>query len=135
MIRIELGAEALGQLRVAVSPLWELVASLQLLGPGRPVPWPYSKWAESTRRRLAGRPGGELVRCLRELPGSVPAFLTPLPVAPMRTIDEELEDLRHTPTELVRAQLADLVVADGPDAGRDPNTRLDWVRAVLEGER
>ncbi|MEW2592241.1 helix-turn-helix domain-containing protein [Micromonospora aurantiaca] len=132
MISVDVASNALGQVRVAISPLWESVASMQLLSHDRPVPWPYSAWAMSARRALAGRPGADLVWWIRNLSGPVPPFLTPLPAAPTRTFEEELADLRHTPTDLVGEQLARAGSTGGPGGSRDPGAWLRWYADALE---
>ncbi|MFI5911846.1 helix-turn-helix domain-containing protein [Dactylosporangium sp. NPDC051541] len=125
MISIRIGTDALGQVRLATSPLWETMASLQLLAQNRSVPWPYTGWAQRARPSLAAGLGGDLVRWFRARPGPVPAFLAPLPTEATPAIADELDALRRTPAEVVREQLA---AARGPDpfGGQRPETWLRW---------
>ena len=53
MIRIELTDEDLGRTRLALSPLWELVASLFWVHKEKPTP-EYAPWVARTRRALRG---------------------------------------------------------------------------------
>ena len=59
MIRIELTDDDFSRTRLALSPLWELVASLFLLHRDEP-PAEHRAWVERTRRTL--HPGAEIGR-------------------------------------------------------------------------
>lgn len=94
--------------RIAVSPLWECVASLHLLARfPDDAPWPYTTWARRARRYLSSDSGPDRAQLLTHgLSGRSPDFFTPLPPSPNPTIEEELSVLRATDSETVRAELA-----------------------------
>jgi DNA-binding transcriptional ArsR family regulator len=127
MISVTVGADSLGQLRLATSPLWEAMASVLLLNPDRPAPWPYTAWAESARRALTGRRGADLVRWVHGLRGPVPRFVTPVPTVPTPAMDEALDALSRTPADRLRTELAPAVVGADPFAGRTPDRWLRWL--------
>lgn len=108
MIRIELDQPTIERTRIAVSPLWECVASLHLLARfPDDAPWPYTTWAQQARRYLSSDSESGRPRLLTHgLSGRSPDFFTPLPPSPNPTIDEELALLRATDPEIVRAELA-----------------------------
>lgn len=95
MIRIDVDEPALVRTRLAVSPLWETVASLVLLARhGDHAPWPYTTWARVARRTLRETVPGLPLHRFAE-PG---AFLPPVPPAPSPSIGEELARLRGQPS-------------------------------------
>jgi DNA-binding transcriptional ArsR family regulator len=114
VIRIELDQPTMERTRIAISPLWECVASLHLLARARTdAPWPYTGWAHRARRYLSSTPGPGGPQLLTHgLSGRSPDFFTPLPPSPAPTIAEELDALRATDPEIVRAEL-DREYADG----------------------
>lgn len=81
--------------------LWELVASLFLLGRGR-VPQPYQDWAAPARAAL-GRPECEPLHYLADRPGWFPDFLLPTP--PSGDVDAEVERLAAAAPERVRDEV------------------------------
>jgi DNA-binding transcriptional ArsR family regulator len=155
VIRIELTETDLGRTRLALSPLWELVASLFWLHRDDPSP-EYVPWITQARSALRGVDLGPLDLSI-ELPQYVPDFAAPIPRDPLPTLAAEIETVRATDPAVVRADIVDYFGDDPPppwDAfvGRPAEMadRLadamyayweatiagDWprLRAVLEGE-
>jgi hypothetical protein len=104
MVRFVFTVEDLARTRFAISPMWELVQSLNALrDPSTAalhVPWLQS---------LSGRLGGlalEPVIALNPLTGYSPDFLTPPPAGPLGEVEAELAALRATPLDLVRHDMA-----------------------------
>jgi DNA-binding transcriptional ArsR family regulator len=104
MATYEFGIEDLLQLRFAISPMWEVVASLRRLGDppgaGVHVPW----LAELRDGRLAGI---DLAPALALTPpkGYVPDFISPPPTTPLARFEDEIELVRGTPEHVVRHDL------------------------------
>jgi DNA-binding transcriptional ArsR family regulator len=155
VIRIELTDDDLGRTRLALSPLWELVASLFWLHKDDPSP-EYAPWVARARSALRGVDLGPLDLSIR-LPQYVPDFAAPIPVDPLPTLDAEIETVRTSDPALVRADIVGYFGEDPPppwDAfvGRpkemadrladamhaywDATLADEWprVRAVVEGE-
>src|SRR4051794_7917583 len=105
MARYEFGVEDLLQLRFAISPMWEVVASLRRLrdpaGAGVHVPWV----AGLRDGRLAGV---DLAPALSLTPptGYVPDFISPPPTTPLARFEDEIEVVRNTPPRQVGRELA-----------------------------
>jgi DNA-binding transcriptional ArsR family regulator len=154
VIRIELTDDDLGRTRLALSPLWELVASLFWLQE-EPTP-EYAPWVARTRRALRGVELGPLDLDIA-FPRYVPDFAAPIPTDPLASLATEIEGVRATDPAVVRADIAagwagappppwDAFVArpremldrlaDGMHAYWDAAIADDWprLRAVLEGE-
>src|SRR3954454_17773060 len=104
MATYEFGIEDLARLRFAISPMWEVVASLRRLrdpaGAGIHLPW------------INGLRGGrlqdiDLSVALRLTPprGYVPDFLSPPPSSPLARFEEEIELVRATKPHQVRNDL------------------------------
>jgi len=112
MIRIELTDDDFSRTRLALSPLWELVASLFLLHRAEP-PAEHRAWIERTRAALAGR------RDLGPLDLSVsyahccPDFMAPVPVDPLADVEDEIERVRATDPDVMVADIAECW-PDGP---------------------
>ncbi|MEU9865735.1 helix-turn-helix domain-containing protein [Streptomyces sp. NPDC047971] len=106
MIRIELDEASLGATRIAISPLRDAFCALHLALPWRQPSWPYQEWVAGARRvwredeRLA-----PLRDLLAEGRYEVSDFLLPRPVGTVN-VHEELDQLRSTDPEFVRAQAA-----------------------------
>ncbi|MCL8013819.1 helix-turn-helix domain-containing protein [Streptomyces sp. AS02] len=106
MIRIELDEAALGATRIAVSPLWEAFCSLHLAMPHRSPSWPYQKWVVRAREVIREDDRIAPLRALMEGPLHFPDFMLPQPIG-TTSIEQELEIVRRTPPEVVRAQLTE----------------------------
>ncbi|WP_433220035.1 ArsR/SmtB family transcription factor [Dactylosporangium sp. CS-047395] len=142
MIRIRLDGRALARTRLAVSPLHEVVGALYLLtrSPGA-VPWPYTDWAGRARAVLRDDPRFQPLHLYRVLYGNrherpTPDVFSPPPSSPGPTIAEELAELRATPPELMRAQLAkhypDGVPAALAPYRADPAGALDRLATAVD---
>jgi DNA-binding transcriptional ArsR family regulator len=112
VIRIELSDDELSRTRLAMSPLWELVASLCVLHKNEPA-LEHAAWTARTRRALRIVDLGPLAnpfggtRCL-------PDFVAPIPTEPSRGIEDEIECVRATDFEIVRADIAECYGAHPP---------------------
>ena len=99
MIRLDVDDASLRSVRLAYSPLWELIGSLAILSRYRgDVPSPYTAWARAVRENVPA----ELVRHLvDELWRSEPApqGWVPVPDPAQCTVDAELERLREDGTD------------------------------------
>src|SRR3954464_4714857 len=115
------GIDDLARLRFAISPMWEVVASLRRLrdpaGAGIHLPW-----ISSLR---GGRLQGiDLSVALRLAPprGYVPDFLSPPPTTPLARFEEEIELVRATKPHQVRNDLRllkmDAKITELPEALR-----------------
>ncbi len=128
MIRIKLDTAALSRVRFAISPMNEVFGLLH--GLARPVALvPFPQWQDRTRRVIAERHLdllGSLVA-----PGYLPDLLTPHPDAAERTADEELDAVRHTPHDRLRAEIA--AVANGrPEAALEGRAVPAAVQTLLD---
>jgi DNA-binding transcriptional ArsR family regulator len=155
VIRIEMNDDDLARTRLAISPLWELFASLFALHDERPRV-EYAPWVQHARSALRDVQLGPLDLSM-PLRHSIPDFAAPIPKDPLRSLSDELERVRATESAVVRANIAELWGDDPPppwDAfvsrPREMVDRLadalqvywdatladDWpqLRAVLEGE-
>lgn len=107
MLRMVFSLDDLARTRLALSPLWEVVASIQVLrGDGRTTL--HRRWMSRVRPRLTG--SGVDLGLLFELVSTAgwytPDFLAPPPRSPVPDLTAELLALRATPAERVRADLA-----------------------------
>ena len=103
MIRYVFGPEDLGRVRFAISPLFELAASVEVLREPGPHGL-HAPWARAARRRLGGLDISLLDGVLPER-GYRPDFLTPPPEAPRADLAAELARVRATPAAQVRREL------------------------------
>jgi DNA-binding transcriptional ArsR family regulator len=121
MIRFEFGVEDLARARFAISPMLELVSGLRVIrDPGHAamhVPWVRAAVPIARRLRLA------TVFALAPPTGFVPDFLTPPPTSPVVSFEDELERVRRTDAEQIRADVRAAL------AGRRPSGR---VRELLD---
>ena len=106
MLTITFTVEDLARTRLAVSPLWETVASIRLLKTPRAQTF-HQEWARTTKDRIA-RAGVEL-ELLFDLidPGVwyLADFLTPPPQSAVPDLATDLSAMRRVPAEQVRADL------------------------------
>jgi DNA-binding transcriptional ArsR family regulator len=116
VIRIELSDDDLSRTRLALSPLWELVASLFVLHKDQPPP-EYAPWVARARRALRGVELGPL-RLDSPLRHTCPDFMAPIPVEPLAALEDEIERVRSTEPDVVRADLAECW-PDGPPPAWD----------------
>ncbi|WP_406108839.1 DUF5937 family protein [Micromonospora globbae] len=114
MMLVGLDARDLATTRFAVSPLWEVVASVRVVT--RPHRFPeHLPWAERARARLAGLDWRLLAELFPPDSGVVPSFVCPPPSTSQPTLDVELAALAAAPAEAVRA---DLDAQPGPRSPR-----------------
>ena len=118
MVTFPFTVDDLARTRFAISPLWELITSLQMLqDAGRAaahIAW--VREAMPVARKL------DLAVALRLTPtqGYMPYFLTPPPTTPVATFEDELETLCATPAATVRGDVGRLFGAGRPPALLDP---------------
>jgi len=105
--RIRMRGAELARVRFAISPVYETVMALAVLGrPGvHAVHLPWARWA---RPRLAGVPGLPLLTALTAHPTFKPAFLMPPPDSRMPGLETELKQVRATPAARARDNVATL---------------------------
>ena len=107
MIRIEIDEPTLARTRIAISPLAEVVCSLLLLQRNPDgAPWPYDGWAVRAREILRTDPATAPAREHFAFPSSSPDFFCPVPLTSTPTLEEQLDELRATPAELIEEQFA-----------------------------
>ena len=142
MIAYRFGRDDLLRTRFAISPLFELVASVRVLrDPGaHSVHLP---WVREARARLAGLDYALLDALHPDRPYA-PDFMAPPPRTPLPDVREELERVRATPPERVRLELGwTFEGGEVPAVARalvdDPARELDglaglmaeyWARAI-----
>ncbi|MEN3281754.1 MAG: hypothetical protein V7607_2894 [Solirubrobacteraceae bacterium] len=105
MISIELNDDDLSRTRLAMSPLWEVVASLCVLH-DHEQPLEHAEWTVRTRRALRDVELGPVTDPFGGV-RSVPDFMAPIPDGPLATIEAELERVRATDHDVVRADVAE----------------------------
>lgn len=137
-VRIRLDATDLSQLRWAISPAWELLASLRVLGqPG--VHAIHMPWLSRHRDDpLLTEPRHAAIRALAvNAPGLLPGFLAPTPQSPLADIDGELAVVAATAPGVVRREVAgtqsDGVPGPLQEFLRSPRTALRAMVADLRG--
>jgi DNA-binding transcriptional ArsR family regulator len=102
-LALRFGPEDLLRCRFALSPLWETTNAVRTLAEpdrhGYHLPW--------LRRVHSQLPRLELAPLLAVQPrhGYTPDFLAPPPQSPLVTIDQELDRVRSTPTDVVAVEL------------------------------
>jgi DNA-binding transcriptional ArsR family regulator len=126
MAWIEVGPGDVTASRFAVSPLVEVTSALGVLA-GRHETGPLEPWVRRARpafRALMEDPAVRALAYLRRRGGYVADFVTPPPDRVHITLDEQLAQVRATPTALARFELAqNRAGLAAPDRG---------VRAVLD---
>ncbi|GAB3500218.1 ArsR/SmtB family transcription factor [Amycolatopsis cihanbeyliensis] len=128
MLELAFSAEDLARMRFAISPVWEVVASVRVLGaPGAHAL--HLPWIKRVRARLA-RDGPDLTP-LTELvghTGHLPGFLAATPESPLPELAQELAVLRRVEPATVRAGLDELPATGTAEVRRmyrDPAGGLD----------
>ncbi|MFI6721615.1 DUF5937 family protein, partial [Kribbella sp. NPDC050470] len=110
MLTITFTVADLARTRIAVSPLWEVAASIRLLRTRRPDRF-HDRWARAARERIAGADLGLLFDLVDPDVWYIPDFLTPAPHSPFSDLDTDLGALRRVPADQVRADLDVLAYA------------------------
>lgn len=140
MGEVRFGLADLANVRFAVSPLGETVASVATLAdPGRHVV--HLPWIKQARRWEQQPELTERTAPLRDLlgrDGSLPAFLTPPPNCPLAEIEQEIAVMLATPAARIRAELrtADPAVRRSPFGrlvGADPQLALPRLADAVRG--
>ncbi|SDS97592.1 DNA-binding transcriptional regulator, ArsR family [Streptomyces sp. TLI_053] len=122
MGELRFGARDLGNLRFAISPLWETAAAARAVtDPGRHVvhlPWIRRAASLGRGGGLGGRTSPPAALTARS--GLLAGRLLPAPRCPLAEIEEELSALLATPPEQVRDALAAVPRPAPTGAGRQP---------------
>jgi Family of unknown function (DUF5937)/Helix-turn-helix domain len=127
-LRIEVGKDDLTMSRFAVSPLWELTQAMRLLAgpPGRSVLRPWLIRARERYQTLTREADVGVILAL--LPSGWGAdFLAPVPAGVSTTIGDLLDQVRSTPAEQARHEVA-MALRRQPRV--DPR-----IRRILAGDR
>jgi DNA-binding transcriptional ArsR family regulator len=106
MLEMTFTAEDLSRTSLALSPLWEVVASVRVLK--EPVAHPlHRRWVDQVRPRLVKGVGQwRLLAGMTPLRARVqPSFICPPPAAPVPDLEAELAVVRRTPPDEVREEL------------------------------
>lgn len=136
MLTLELGVPDLSRLRFAISPMWELTASLRVLRePGAHVV--HLPWARRVRDALAGSGEFDLLTALVVGPEShLPGFLAPAPTSPLVDIDVEIAAVADTEAAVVREEVRSIFGGEPPAELRPlltaPRRTLRQLSAELE---
>ncbi|MGO4750444.1 helix-turn-helix domain-containing protein [Streptomyces sp. NPDC000941] len=130
-LEIEFSAEDVARTRFAISPLWEVVASVRVLK-GADGHGMHRRWTEQVRTGLAAArlDLAPLSRLIAVPTAGIPGFLVPPPTTPQPALEVELAALRATPPHLLRTTSA------GAEAGvaalrEDPRRGLDRLAEVI----
>ncbi|MET8220766.1 ArsR/SmtB family transcription factor [Streptomyces hirsutus] len=128
MIELTVNAAGLARSRFAVSPLYEVVATLLPWGL-QPAP-DADPWVARARRVLRRAQLPLLSELALDGVGYVPDFLSPHPCGPSPTVEEELEQVRCTPPERVLSELEALRVGR-PRSGLAGSELPEGVRRAM----
>ncbi|MEU5092757.1 helix-turn-helix domain-containing protein [Streptomyces sp. NPDC021356] len=131
-------ARDVAQVRFAVSPMWQVGASVRLLASGAVDPL-HGRWLEQVRPRVAaaGLDKGWLAELFPPT-GYAPDFLNPAPTGPAPTLTEELSAVVAAPADRVRKDLDHLGHHQGGIGPRlrslhaDPRTQLPRIAKEIE---
>jgi DNA-binding transcriptional ArsR family regulator len=104
LLTLGFSADDLARTRFACSPLWEMVESLRMRQ-DRASAVVHAPFMDASARRLQGFDMSELL-LLVPPDRYIPDFLTPPPDEALPSMQTELERLRATPAERVRADVA-----------------------------
>jgi len=112
MIEYRFGPEDVARTRFAISPMWETAAAIRALR-NPSVASLHLPWVKRIRPHLKGM---DLSLPLALLPrkGYIADFLTPPPVSPLMSFEDELELIRGTSPEQVRNDVEILIRNDNP---------------------
>ncbi|GGW59026.1 ArsR/SmtB family transcription factor [Streptomyces xantholiticus] len=124
-LEIAFSAEDVARTRFAVSPLWEVVASVRVLK-GADTPGTHRRWLERVRPHLAAAKLDLTPLCalIGAPPAGVPGFLVAPPTTPQPSLEVELAALRSMPHTLLRtttpaAREGVAALREDPDRGLD----------------
>jgi DNA-binding transcriptional ArsR family regulator len=118
MIEYRFGPEDVARTRFAISPLWETAAAIRALR-NPSVASLHLPWVKRIRPHLKGM---DLSLPLALLPrkGYIADFLTPPPVSPLMSFEDEIELVRATSPEQVRNDVEILVRNENPPETLQP---------------
>jgi DNA-binding transcriptional ArsR family regulator len=136
-LALRFGPEDLLRCRFAISPLWETTNAIRTLAEpqrhGYHLPWLRQVHPQLPRLELAP------LLAIQPRHGYTPDFLTPPPLSPLVTIDQELERVRSTPADVVALELGrSLAQREGPPPAAlrallaDPATAPQRLSELLE---
>jgi DNA-binding transcriptional ArsR family regulator len=134
VLTLRFTADDLARTHFACSPLWEAIESLRMRqDPGAAVV--HAPFISASRERLEGFDISELL-LLVPTHGYIPDFLTPPPTEALPSMETELERLRATPPERVRADVARRFAGRAPPRVAQPyldrpERALDRLAALL----
>lgn len=101
---IRLQPEDFASVRFAMSPLWECIAAFRTWMNPHP-PALFVPWRAQVSKALVETDWSLLAHLALVRRGSIPDFLCPPPVTAMPTLHEELNTLRRTPEDVIRAEV------------------------------
>ena len=118
MIEYVFGPEDVARTRFAISPMWETASAIRALR-NPSVASLHLPWVKRIRPHLKGM---DLSLPLALLPrkGYIADFLTPPPISPLMSFEDELEIIRSTSPELVRNDVEILVRNENPRESLQP---------------
>jgi DNA-binding transcriptional ArsR family regulator len=115
-MRIDVRGSALGQVRLAISPLWEALGGMSMLMrfPDE-APWPYTTWAQAARRVLRDPATAAVAALCAEFQEcGQPHFLIPIPTESSLEIADQLAALCKTPPQVIHRELHERFPKDLP---------------------
>jgi DNA-binding transcriptional ArsR family regulator len=135
VLTLEFSADDLARTRFACSPLWEAIESLRMRQ-DRGAAIVHAPFISASEERLVGFDLRELL-LLVPTQGYIPDFLTPPPAEALPSMETELEGVRATPVERVRADVARRFSGQSPPAAayrylERPARALDRLVGLLE---
>lgn len=131
MLKMSLSLADLANVRFAISPAWEVVASLRVLrDPGAHAV--HLPWVIRHRATVLASPQLRELRDLIIAPERhLPGFLAPAPLSPVADPEAEFAEVRETPAAVVREELAavygDRLPASLSDLRRAPRRNLPLI--------
>ncbi|AUG75200.1 ArsR family transcriptional regulator [Kitasatospora sp. MMS16-BH015] len=130
MLDLAFSVRDLARTRFALSPLWEVVASVRVLKSPAEHPM-YRPWTAEVGHRLTASKldWGLLADLVPDPPRSIPVFVAPPPTTSVADLELELAVLRATPPEQV---LAGLGGPRAPGSERIDRLRSDPRRGLAE---
>ncbi|MBM0230702.1 helix-turn-helix transcriptional regulator [Micromonospora sp. STR1_7] len=126
-VRVEMDDAALGRTRIAISPLWELAASLVSLRRGpHYMRWPFSDWARAAWQHFPT----DLAELYAVTAPQLPGFVAPIPDGSGNALLDELARSAATAPDEVRAEIVRLFPGEVPAPlvrfAADPAGSLRW---------
>jgi DNA-binding transcriptional ArsR family regulator len=137
MLQVVFTANDLANIRLASSPLWEVIASVHVLKSPDGHPF-HRPWIDRVRQRLRDADlDWQLLSALVPVPATtIPDFVSPPPSVPSPDLELELARLMATPADQVHEALGSLPEPTSPAVGalyRDPVGGLACLANVIRG--